>query len=294
MNAVKPIEFTNEQLRLLQLKELESLLYFRDFCEENNLLFYFCGGCCIGALRNGGFVPWDDDVDIFMPRPDYEKLCRIWKKRSKNPRFKLLRTDGNIFTGNIFTTLVDTNYTLIKANQIHLDIPFGLVTDIFPIDGCPQGIKRKFQKMWAMVYSLFLAQVVPEKHGGIAAFGSKVLLTVFRGKKIREKIWRLAEKKMSKYKIKDCKFITELCAGPGYMRNEYPKEAFASALYKDFEGYKMPIPAGYDEYLKIAFGDYMALPSEEKRKPHHDVVYCDLNSTYEQSKEKIDSEIRNK
>lgn len=279
MENQKPIEFTEDQLRQLQLKELEGLLYFKDFCEENNLLFYFCGGCCIGSLRNGGFVPWDDDIDIFMPRKDYEKLSRIWKKRSKDSRYVLLRTNSEVFTGNIFTTIVDTNYTCVKSNQAHLNIPHGLVMDVFPLDGCPQGFKRKMQKMWAMVYSLFLAQVVPENHGGMLATGSKMLLSVFRGKKIREKIWRFAEKKMSKYKIADCDYITELCAGPGYMRCEYPKEAFASAVYKDFEGYKMPIPVGYDQYLKIAFGDYMALPSEDKRKPHHDVVYCDLETS---------------
>ena len=57
-----------EDLRKIQLKSLEMLLYFKEICDKNGLLFYFCGGCCIGALRNKGFIPWDDDVDIFMPR----------------------------------------------------------------------------------------------------------------------------------------------------------------------------------------------------------------------------------
>ena len=92
---------------------------------------------------------------------------------------------------------------------------------------------------------------------------------------------------MSKYKIKDCTLITELCTGPHYMQCEYPKEIFESAVYREFEGHQMPIPAGYDAYLKIAFGDYMELPPEEKRVPHHDVVYLDLNkSCYEYRKER--------
>lgn len=273
---MEPLKLSPEQIRALQLKELDTLIYFKSFCERNNLLFYFCGGCCIGSLRNKGFIPWDDDIDIFMPRRDYEKMNILWDKQEKNERFIKLKTDDSIFTGNIFTTIVDTSATCVKANQAHIDIPHGLVMDVFPLDGCPHGFKRKMQKLWAMIYSLFLAQVVPEKHGGVLAAGSKMLLSVFRGDKIRRKIWRYAEKKMTKYKISDCEYITELCAGPHYMQNEYPKEIFESCIYKEFEGMQMPIPKGYDEYLQIAFGDYMELPPEEKRVPHHDVVYLDL------------------
>jgi len=271
------VEFTPQQLRKLQLRELETLVYFKEFCDKHNLLFYFCGGCCIGTLRNKGFIPWDDDIDIFMPREDYEKLPLLWEKYSENKRFLCLKTNDNIFTGNIFTTIVDTSGTCVKANQAHLDIPHGLVMDIFPLDGCPDGWKRKTQKLWAMIYSLFLAQIVPEKHGGIIAFGSKILLSIFRGKRIRSKIWHFAEKQMSKYPIKDCDKITELCAGPHYMQCEYPKNAFSSAVYGEFEGLQMPIPKGYDVYLKTAFGDYMTIPPVEQQKPHHDVVYCDVD-----------------
>lgn len=140
------VEFTGQQLRELQLKELDTLIYFKEFCQKHNLLFYFCGGCCIGSLRNKGFIPWDDDIDVFMPREDYEKLPKLWKKYSENKRFLCLKTDDNIFTGNTFTTIVDTSGTCVKSNQAHLDIPHGLVMDVFPLDGCPEGFKRKNKK----------------------------------------------------------------------------------------------------------------------------------------------------
>ena len=110
MENQKLYEFTPETLRKLQLKELDTLVYFKEFCDKNNLLFYLCGGCCIGSLRTGGFIPWDDDIDILMPRDDYEKLYKLWDN-DKHERFKLLRTDEKIFTGNIFTTIVDTETT---------------------------------------------------------------------------------------------------------------------------------------------------------------------------------------
>jgi len=84
----------------------------------------------------------------------------------------------------------------------------------------------------------------------------------------------MAEKQMSKYPVSECSKITELCAGPHYMQCEYPKEAFESAVYREFEGMSMPIPKGYDVYLRTAFGEYMDLPPKEEQIPHHDVVYC--------------------
>lgn len=282
MENQKLYEFTPETLRKLQLKELDTLVYFKDFCDKNNLLFYLCGGCCIGSLRTGGFIPWDDDIDILMPRDDYEKLYKLWDN-DKQERFKLLRTDEKIFTGNIFTTIVDTETTCVKANQAHLDIPFGIMMDIFPIDGCPKGkFKRTIQKLNAMIYSLFLAQIVPENHGGIMALGSKFLLSIVRSPKAREKKWRNAERRMSKYKIADCEYITELCEGVHSMQPEYPKEWFASAVYREFEGLQMPIPVGYDPYLKKAFGDYMTLPPEDKQKPHHDMILVDTERSYKE------------
>ena len=282
MENQKLYEFTPETLRKLQLKELDTLVYFKEFCDKNNLLFYLCGGCCIGSLRTGGFIPWDDDIDILMPRDDYEKLYKLWDN-DKQERFKLLRTDEKIFTGNIFTTIVDTETTCVKANQAHLDIPFGIMMDIFPIDGCPKGkFKRTMQKLNAMIYSLFLAQIVPENHGGIMALGSKFLLSIVKSPKAREKKWRNAERRMSKYKISDCEYITELCEGVHSMQPEYPKEWFASAVYREFEGLQMPIPVGYDPYLKKAFGDYMTPPPEDKQKPPHDMILVDTERSYKE------------
>ena len=282
MENQKLYEFTPETLRKLQLKELDTLVYFKEFCDKNNLLFYLCGGCCIGSLRTGGFIPWDDDIDILMPRDDYEKLYKLWDN-DKHERFKLLRTDEKIFTGNIFTTIVDTETTCVKANQAHLDIPFGIMMDIFPIDGCPKGkFKRTMQKLNAMIYSLFLAQIVPENHGGIMALGSKFLLSIVKSPKAREKKWRNAERRMSKYKISDCEYITALCEGVHSMQPEYPKEWFASAVYREFEGLQMPIPVGYDPYLKKAFGDYMTPPPEDKQKPHHDMILVDTERSYKE------------
>ena len=89
----KILKFTPDKLRELQLKGLEILLYFKEFCEKHKLTFFFCGGCCIGTLRHKGFIPWDDDVDVFMPRDDYEKLYVLWNKYADTKRYSCNRTN---------------------------------------------------------------------------------------------------------------------------------------------------------------------------------------------------------
>ena len=275
----QPITLTPEQLRELQLAQLDMLRFFKQFCEDNHITFYFIGGGLIGALRNGGFIPWDDDIDLLLPRPEYERLCRLWQEQYPNGRFRLLRTDGKMFTGNIFATVTDTNYTMVKANQTDIDIPHGLVFDVFPLDVCPDsGFARKRQYFWTMLYSLFLAQIVPENHGGLIAFGSRLLLGIFRGKKIREKLWRMGERHMSRYKLEENQYVTELCSGPHWMKIRYPKHIYDGVDHVTFEGIELPVASGYKEYLELVFGDYMTPPPEDKRVPHHEITYLDLHT----------------
>lgn len=279
------MKLTPGQIRKMQLKSLEMFHYFKGFCEEHGLLVYLCGGCCIGALRHKGFIPWDDDVDVMMPRDDYEKLAELWPRYADTERYSYVRTTEDMVTGDLMAKICDNHTTCVTVYQQDKDIPQGLTLDIVPLDGCPSNsFSRRVQKMWALIFSLFCAQSIPEKHGGLMAWGSKVLLSVFRGKRARYKIWRFAEKRMTRYRIADCSLITELCSGPGYMQNEYPAELFSESVLKEFEGCLEPLPCGYDEYLRIAFGDYMRMPPADKQKPHHFVAYLDLSAPYEQYK----------
>lgn len=270
-------QISPEETRKMQLKSLEMALYFDEFCKKHNLTWFFCGGCCIGTIRDGGFIPWDDDVDGFMPRGDYERLKKIWKN---TPEYSIQFPSKKLETQNQFLTICANNTTFIKTYQKDLDINHGIVLDILPLDGCPTGIKRKFQKIWALLYSLFIVGKAPTNHGRAVKFAGDVVLGIFRGKKIRYKLWRFCEKQMTKYPIEECDYITELCSGPHYMQNEYPKECFDHVVRMEFEGHMMPMPSGYDKYLKMAFGDYMKLPPEDKRVCHHDYEKLDVDHSY--------------
>lgn len=275
------MDYSKEEIKRIQEKSLEMALYFKKICEENNLLFYFCGGCCIGTIRHQGFIPWDDDVDVFMPRADYEKLKKIWNEKADTRKYSLVDSNQDYIDHNLFLNIRDNDTTFIRPYQTELDISHGLILDVLPIDGCPSSkLKRKMQMFWATVYSVYRSQLIPKNHGTIMKLAGKIALSLVPTKKLRYQLWRYAEQQMTKYPIEECAAVTELCAGPHYMKNKYPKAAFKTAVYKEFEGHMMPIPVGYDSYLKIAFGDYMKLPPKEKQVAHHDVVICDLDRSY--------------
>ncbi len=273
------LKLTPEELRELQLVELEALKFFHNFCRKHDLTYYLCGGCLIGAVRHKGFIPWDDDTDVLMPRPDYEKFIELYKKENPSERFVLVNDDESHFSGNIFATISDTNHTMVKDYQENMDTPHGVPLDIFPIDGLAEGkFARYIQYFWTMMYSLFRAQTVPKNHGGLLGFGSKLLLGVFRKPKTRYRIWKYAEKRMTRYNFDDSSYVAELCAGFYFMKKVYPRSIYDGTVELTFEGEKFLAMKNYDEYLKIPFGNYMELPPKEERLPHHDIVKLELNT----------------
>ena len=282
-------EIDGKTMREIQQKSFEMAQFFVDFCKEHNLLCYFCGGCCIGAVRGGGFVPWDDDIDFFMPRPDYERLIEIFNKLSGSDSYYLQVTSDDIITKSQFATICDNSTTYIKTYMADLDINHGLSLDIIPLDGRPKkgrfySFHRKMQNIYALCYSLFIIGEAPENHGRLVNTAAKIILGIFHTKSIRRKLWKFAQKKMTRYDFYESDYVCELTTGPVYMRRDYPKEWFERAVGMSFEGVEMPIPVGYDKYLTMAFGDYMTEPPESERTYHHDYEYIDMNKPYTEYK----------
>lgn len=276
---------TSEQIRAVQKKSMEILLYFRDFCKENGLLFYFCGGCCIGSIRHKGFVPWDDDVDVFMPRRDYERLAEIWPEKA-DAKYVYCRSDKDHYYRSLLTAISDETTTFIKERQQDLDISHGIRLEILPLDACPDSaFARKCQILWGLIYSMFNNNEAPTSRGKGLYIAGKILLALAPTQKMRYRVWRFAEKRMSRYPITEkTKYVTELCARYDAMLRSYPAEDFAKAKWVDFEGEKMPIPIGYDRYLRMVFGDYMQLPPKEDQVPKHEAVLVDTENGYRKYK----------
>ena len=268
-------------LRNLQKKCLEILVYFKKICDENKLTFYLAGGTAIGALRHKGFIPWDDDIDVFMPRPDYEKLTRIWTEVADTSRYVFIRSSRNVNYHHHAASIVDVNTTWIEERNENNDVPQGVMIDVIPLDGCPDSNFRRFFQLYnALKFAVFNVQRLPENKNKKIYCATKIVLGIFRSKWIRDTIWISSEKRMTRYGFYSNKNITELIGELYGMVEKHPLEDFATTIEVDFEGYKMPLMKGYDAYLKSVFGDYMQLPPLEKRVPKTHLVYGNLKQPY--------------
>ena len=275
----------DKQLRHVQKKSLQLAKYFSDFCDKNGLLCFLCGGGAIGSIRHQGFIPWDDDLDFFMPRSDYEKLVSLWKEQENDENYVLLRASKNYNDRNSFTTLRDKETPFIKTYQDDLDIVHGVQIDIFPLDVAPmKSYQRKIQKFWALVYAIYCSQQIPQNHGKFFTGLGKFLLFLAPTQRNKYYVWKFAEKKMTKYNCTTTGFVTELCVGPRYMGNIYPEKDFSAAKKVIFEDVELPIPIGYHDYLSNVFGDYMKLPPENQRTAHHETIFIDPENSYKKYK----------
>lgn len=277
----KPYEIDIKTFKKMQAKMLEMLLYFRDFCQEHHLMFYLCGGGAIGALREHGFVPWDDDIDCFMPRSDYERFPDLWEKYGDRERFVFCRSNAEVNFHHSCSSLRDPSTTFICSYNQNLDICHGIALEFAPIDGCPDSKwKRYVQLFYAFNYALFNTQRLPNNKGKVFRIVAGLVYKLVPSQNMRYKIWKFAEKEMSKYSWDECKNVTELIGSIKGMLYIHPKEWFLSQKWVVFEGYQVPVMAGYHEYLTRIFGDYMQRPPLEQQKPKHELEYVDMDHPY--------------
>lgn len=179
----------------IQSKLLEILLYFQKFCQENGLGFVLAGGTCLGAVRHKGFIPWDDDVDVFMLRDDYEKLCRIWDEKADTEHYSCVRSNDRFNIRHSATEIKDNNTTFINRHSVDLDIHQGLMIDVIPLDAVP---KSKWKQLWQMVdsmmYCCFNFQRLPAHKGKVTYYAEKLALTLVPSFKARYKLWKSSRK----------------------------------------------------------------------------------------------------
>ncbi len=249
--------------------ELDILRYVHKICTENNIRYWVCGGTLIGAVRHNGFIPWDDDVDINMPRPDFERF----KKIAGSSRYKLLTAEND----NYFyaaAKLVDTKTVLSENNFVGEIEELGVYLDIFPLDGLPDNInkaKKEFRKrkIAAGRFRMFYTNG-PDMSDGLLKYIYRYIRWI-KDKKITG-INKL-QKKLLELELKYDYDSSELVCSIGgrYKYKEiYPKRFFESVITHKFEDTEVNIPSGYKDFLTQMYGDYMKLPPKEQQVSNHD------------------------
>lgn len=268
----------------LQQKSLEILKYFQKLCKENGLRYWCGGGTCIGAIRHQGFIPWDDDIDIFMPRPDYEKLYRIWNEVADTDRYALCRTTRERNNHQTDMQLVDLNTTFINRHSVNEDIMHGVSIDIMPMEGCPHSkVKQLLQIYHSVIYSVFNVQRLPDHQGKILRAMTKLVLRAVSAPDKRYALWKKHEKLMSQYDFDQADYVKETITSFRALFYTYPRGYFETKEVP-FEDIMIPVPIGYHKYLTRIFGDYMSMPPEEQRCTKHDIVYLNLDESFQRYK----------
>ena len=256
--------------RSIQLEELKLLLAFKQFCEKYKLKYYLCGGTLLGAIRHQGFIPWDDDIDVCMPRPDYEQMIRIVKETQE---IDLIAFELDNCTYP-YAKLV--NKQIIVKREIEGQDDQFLWMDIFPMDGIPSSLKETeslYRKIHILIKSLLLSKT---KLGYGSSLVKKIgkfivipLLRVYGSRRIACILRRIA----LSTNYEEAEYAGGVVWGLYGIGERMIKADFEKEAYKEFEGTIFPVFSCWHEYLSGLYNNYMELPPEDKQQCHEMEVF---------------------
>lgn len=263
-----------KEINTLQKVQLIIMDDIHRVCKNNNLKYYMIGGTMLGAIRHGGFIPWDMDIDIAMPRDDYEKFVSVYSKQlDKHFSCHNYKTDKNFHIPHAIVVLNNSTveYAIDRLNpQINR---IGIYVDVLPLDLCPDEINLrkkqecKINRIKKIIY--YKNGLVYSKDNFISKAAKRMLriiLFLLPMKIVQDRLNYV----MMKYNSKGGGDICSMVSHYGYNKLSMPKQIFGDPVEVPFAGRYYYAPHDYIEYLKRIFNDYMALPSEEVRQKQMD------------------------
>ena len=266
---MKPITTLKE----LQDIEINVLKEFVRFCDINNLKYFVSYGTLLGTIRSGGMIPWDDDIDICMPRNDYEKFIELAEKNGITSFIKIDDPSFSIDTWSLIVRVYDAR-TIITSN----DFKIGVFIDIHPLDIFPeQRVLRELWFLWIWGHKMgMIFSYTKIFSASILKFFIKLMLLplIIVAKMIGFKYFKKMVLKSSKYytsKNYKSDKIGVLLGDFNFRQIALNKRDFILDEYKLFEGILVSVPKNCENLLELWYGDYLSLPDEADRKAKHEM-----------------------
>lgn len=266
-------------MRKIELEELQKiqadiLEQFKYICEQHKLRYFLAAGTVLGAVRHHGFIPWDDDIDVFMLRDDYEQLLSI-KNLDMPAHYRLIHAKNVEHFGLPIALLVDER-TYIEEPLLRPELVnrrCGVYIEIFPIDGLPNNkMKRKLHWLHCnfvrqMMYLCLFREFVPShKHGLMVNFIGRILTVVGKRFGGYQYFLRRLEKLVKRYKVKESELVAPIVWECVIIN--IPRTYIDQVSNVEFEGKSYTTFTEPHGYLRMMYGDYMQLPPVEKRIGH--------------------------
>ena len=277
------MDYDDKLVENLQKVQFEIATVIKNVCEKNGIRYFLAYGTLIGAVRHDGFIPWDDDIDIMMPRPDYDRLIEIAKTADWG-HYELITPYNKDTYPLYFSKISDKRTTLVEYPNIPCTI--GLYIDIFPLDGSAdtldeaKHLKDKFMKQINRLSAISTRSTFAEHMALLKdrkEWGRFVIKTIawFCRPAVRKYLIRKMDKLSHIYDYEKAKYVA-LHTGSYSYKEILPKEWLGEGSVHTFEGMEVVLPEQYDTYLRQVFGDYMQLPPEDKRCSHHEKTFIKI------------------
>lgn len=260
-------KLTDKEVKDVTLEILKSVA---DICEKNNLRYSLALGTLIGAVRHQGYIPWDDDIDIAMPREDYDKLINYFKENANNlAPLKLEHYTVQRDFPYVHARIKDVRYPIISS-WLKKPVEKSLFIDIFPLDYTNNPLADEEKRMSFAVAGVYFGGIKNDLKVNFSIQKFIKLIVIYPFAKLFHNQFLSYRDNYFKKADKDkCKYMGSI-AWPVYRGKEvFEKEVFSSTIKVPFEKYEFEIFENYDIILKQIYGDYMKFPPEEQRVGHH-------------------------
>lgn len=270
----------NDSLTQLQKRLLEMFSWFHNFCIDNKIKYYALGGTMLGAIRHKGFIPWDDDIDVGIPRNDYEKLRKISSNVNNNKfKFEFPTTIDEKFA-TPYAKLYDITTTLIENYKKPLKR--GIFIDIFPLDGTgndEKESKKNFKKI-KRGYNFFMTRVAAiNKNRSFLKNSAIIVSRIIPNCFLSNRKLRIRIDNFSKIDFDNSYYGGNVFGNWGY-KEIMPISIMGTPKEYFFENIKIYGVENYDEYLTRLYGNWKKLPPKEKQISHHDFIELNLEKSY--------------